>query len=229
MGQHALASQLRAFYRGLAARMPAADHATLRDAWHALEQGGALGHVLQPPAPAPLFELPDQSGVTVRLADRLQHGPVVLLFIRGAWCPFCTLVLRAWQDALPHLHDAGGDLLAVLPQGMERCSQAAERDLLAYPVLSDRDGAVAGQYGVSTVLPEPARKVFTKLGHDLQRMNADGTWRLAVPATFVLGTDGRVAVADAALQPERRLEPEAAVAAVRRLVVPTRGIEPRTY
>lgn len=217
MGRHALGSQLDAFYRGLVSRMAPEDHCTLRDTWRAMEEGGALARVLQPGAPAPLFALPDQSGATVRLQDRLALGPVVVVFIRGAWCPFCALALRAWQDALPSLHDVGGDLLAILPQGMERCSQAAERDLLAYPVLSDRDGAVAGQYGVSVELPEPARPVFTRLGHELPRMNADGSWRLAVPATFVVGRDGRVAVAGASLRPERWLEPAEAVAAVRGL------------
>lgn len=218
MGQHALGSQLDAFYRGLVSRMAPEDHCKLRDTWRAMEGAGALARVLQPGASAPPFALPDQGGATVRLQDRLALGPVVVLFIRGAWCPFCTLALRAWQDALPGLHDAGGDLLAILPQGMERCSQAAERDLLAYPVLSDRDGAVAGQYGVSVELPEPARPVFTRLGHELPRMNADRSWRLAVPATFVVGRDGRIALADAALQPERWLEPAGAVAAVRGLV-----------
>ena len=218
MGAQALSHQLQAFYRGLVGRMSPAAHATLRSTWQDLHAAGALSGVLQPGASAPLFDLPDQNGASVRLADRLAQGPVVLLFVRGAWCPFCALVLRAWQDALPRLHDAGGDLLAVLPQGMERCSQAAERDLLAYPVLSDRDGAVARQYGVAVELPAPARPVFAKLGHDLPRMNADGSWRLAVPATFVLSGAGRVAVADAALQPEHRLEPADVIAAVRGLV-----------
>lgn len=228
MGARRLADQLEAFDRALDRRMSPADRATIIASWQELEAGGALQRVLQPGAPAPLFTLPDQNGVPVRLQDRLRHGPVVVLFVRGGWCPFCAITLRAWQEALPALHDAGGDLLALLPEGMERCSHTAERDLLAYPVLSDRDGATGAAYGMTAVLPAPARPLYARLGHDLPRMNADGSWRLSLQATFVVGPDGRIAMADAAVQPQRWTEPEAVVDAVRAMV-PTRGIEPRTY
>jgi hypothetical protein len=36
-------------------------------------------------AEAPLFELSDQNGQTVRLADELAKGPVLLVFYRGYW------------------------------------------------------------------------------------------------------------------------------------------------
>lgn len=214
MGRRMLADQLHAFDRSLDQRMSVADRTILSGTWQELRDGGALDRVLQPGAMAPPFTLPDQNGVPVRLADRLQHGPVVLLFIRGCWCPFCTLTLRAWQDALPQLHDAGGDLLAVLPQGGERCIHTAERDLLAYPVLSDRDSAVGSTYGLTTMLPVQARPLYTRLGHDLQRMNADGSWRLSLMGTFVIEPGGRIIVADASLKPQLWLEPDAAIKAV---------------
>lgn len=220
MGAQSLEDQLHAFDRSLDRRMTAADRAVLTAAWRELHDGGALDRVLRPGDTAPPFTLPDQNGATVRLADRLQHGPVVLLFVRGGWCPFCAMVLRAWQDALPALHDAGGDLLAILPQGMERCSHTAERDLLAYPVLSDRDAGVGDAYGLSTTLPAPARGLYARLGHDLSGMNADRSWRLSVMATFVVGPDGRIARADASLQPQHWVEPEAVVAAVRDMARP---------
>ena len=214
MGHRLLADQLQAFDRSLDQRMSAADRDILSGAWQELQDGGTLDRVLQPGAMAPPFTLPDQYGVPVRLADRLQHGPIVLLFMRGGWCPFCAITLRAWQDALPRLHDAGGDLLAVLPQGMERCGQTAERDLLAYSVLSDRDSAVGTAYGLSTTLPKPARALYARLGHDLQRMNADKSWRLSLMATFVVRPDGRIIVAQPSLQPQNWLEPDVAINAV---------------
>ena len=217
MGHRSLADRLDAFDRSLDQRMSAADRSVLRGTWQELEKGGALQRVLQPGAAAPPFTLPDQNGVPVRLQDRLQLGPVVLLFVRGGWCPFCAITLRAWQDALPRLHDAGGDVLAILPQGMERCSQTAERDLLAYPVLSDRDSAVGGAYGLATTLPKPARALYSRLGHDLQRMNADQSWRLSLMATFVVRPDQEIAVADASLEPQRWLEPDTAIKAVEKL------------
>ena len=86
--------------------------------------------------------MPDQHGATVRLADRLALGPVVVVFYRGGWCPFCTLTLRAWQDALPGLHDAGGDLLAVFTDGLLEVRSPAGDQLdehLLHRVLTSRE------------------------------------------------------------------------------------------
>ncbi len=56
------------------------------------------------------FELPNARGQRVRLADRLERGPVVLIFYRGAWCPFCNLQLRSFQQALPQAARGSGSV-----------------------------------------------------------------------------------------------------------------------
>ena len=170
--------------------------------------------------PRPGSSLPDQNGVAVSLADRLALGPVVLLFIRGGWCPFCTLSLRAWQQALPRLHDAGGDLMVVSPQRTDVCGMVAERDLLAYSMLSDPGGAVSDRYGVMFELPEIIRPLYLRLGHDLPRINGTGSWRLPLSSTFVIARDGRVV--HGARRPDAEAtasNPTSAIEAVRRLAV----------
>jgi len=207
-----LAEQLAAFHAALLARVPPGDAEALRQFEHTLAAAGRT--MLRAGDAAPDFTLPDQHGRPVRLADRLALGPVVVVFTRGGWCPFCTMVLRAWADALVALQDAGGDLLAVSPQPVPACGSVAERDLLAYPVLSDRDGAVAAAYGVDWEVPEAVRPLFVRLGHDLPALNGDGRWRAPLPAVFVVGGDGRIALAHADRVMARRLDPAAVMAAV---------------
>jgi len=216
-GQLSLTEQLNGLYQCMQSRMAPADFETLRHAETMAVAGRAGEAILRPGDPAPGFALLDQNGKSVRLADWLALGSVVLLFSRGGWCPFCTLWLRAWQDALPQLHDAGGNLLAIFPQRAEACSRAAERDLLAYPVLSDPGGEVADSYGISVDLPEMVRPLFVRLGHDLPRINGSGTWRLPLPATFVIARDGSIAASHADLTLPNRQEPKAAIEALRRL------------
>lgn len=216
-GQPSLCEQLQRFYQGMQSRMAPTDLDALRHAEKQMAATGAEQAVLQPGDAAPKFSLKDQHGAVVSLADRLALGPVVLLFIRGGWCPFCTLALRAWQQALLRLHDAGGDLLVVSPQRVDVCGMVAERDLLACSVLSDPGSAVADRYGLVVELPEIARPLYLRLGHDLPRINGTGTWRLPLSSTLVVAPDGRIAMGRADLSLKKRLEPETAIEAVRRL------------
>lgn len=66
--------------------------------------------------PAPDFVLPNANGREVRLSDLLTQGPVVLVFYRGAWCPYCNLHLHALQETLPLIEARGARLVAVTPQ-----------------------------------------------------------------------------------------------------------------
>ncbi|MGA3354415.1 MAG: redoxin domain-containing protein, partial [Acidimicrobiales bacterium] len=50
---------------------------------------------------APNFTLPDALGQPVTLADLLAQGPVVVVFYRGEWCPYCNIQVRSLQEALP--------------------------------------------------------------------------------------------------------------------------------
>ena len=219
-GQLSLSEQLQRFHQGMQNRMAPADLEALRLADQEMAAAEARRVLPQPGDFAPEFSLLDQNGAAVSLADRLALGPVVLLFVRGGWCPFCTLSLRAWQQALPRLHDTGGDLLVVSPQRVDVCGMVAERDLLAYSVLSDPGGAVSDRYGIMTELPEIVRPLYLRLGHDLPRINGTGDWRLPLSSTFVIAQDGRIALAHAGQTQRHRLEPDAAIEAVRRVAAP---------
>ena len=207
-----LAEQLTTFKATMLARMTPDDADVIRRseaAWATAAPG-----MLRVGDTAPDFTLPDQHGRAIRLRDRLALGPVAVLFIRGGWCPFCTIHLRAWAEALPALQDAGGDLLAISPQPVPACGNVAERDLLAYPVLSDRNGAVAAAFGVGWDVPEFARPLYLRLGHDLPVLNGDGSWRAPLPGVFVLDRDGRITLVYTDRAVARRLDPSAVIAAV---------------
>lgn len=209
-----LTQQLLALQRSMRGRLAPSDLDALQSGEAEVRSDVASRAMLQAGDTAPDFALPDQTGGIVRLADRLGLGPVVLQFSRGGWCPFCTLQLRAWQDALERLHDAGADLLAILPHPAEDCCSAAERDLLAFPVLSDAGGQVAERYRVAIELPEILRPLYRRMKHDLPRINGTGTWRMPLPSTFVVAPDGRIVLAHVGLSKPDLLEPDAVLAAV---------------
>src|ERR1700737_382895 len=49
---------------------------------------------------APDFKLKDQDGKDVSLRELKKKGPVVIVFYRGNWCPYCNKYLQRLQDSL---------------------------------------------------------------------------------------------------------------------------------
>jgi peroxiredoxin len=141
---------------------------------------------------APAFALPGATGDTVDLHERLQHGPVVISFYRGAWCPYCNTELTQLQAALEAITDRGASLLAISPQAPDASLPLAERLELGFDVLSDLDQSVTKAYRLQFELAPALKAIYPKLGMDLTRHNADGSWHLPVPGTFVLDRDGVV-------------------------------------
>jgi peroxiredoxin len=166
---------------------------------------------------APDFTLPDASGKPVTLSERLEYGPVVLKFYRGGWCPYCNLELRAYQKALPDLRAAGAQLIAVSPESPDNSLSTVEKNALAFSVLSDRGGEVAGAYRLAFELSAELKAIYRSRGRDLAEWNG-GDWTLPVPGTFVIGRDRRVALAHVDADYRSRLEPADAVAAARSAV-----------
>lgn len=141
---------------------------------------------------APSFTLPNAVGKPVSLDDRLAEGPVVVVFYRGAWCPYCDLHLRGMQDALSDIDARGASLVAISPQGPDESLSFAERLVLDFDVLSDLDQSVSTAWRLKFELPEALREVYRTMGMALDDHNADGSWNLPVPATFVLDGTGVV-------------------------------------
>jgi peroxiredoxin len=165
---------------------------------------------------APEFTLPDATGKPVSLAARLRDGPVVLKFYRGGWCPYCNLELRAWQRALPELHALGAQLVAVSPETPDNSLSTQEKNALTFTVLTDAGNEAAGAYRLAFRLSPELQALYKSRGRDLAEWNG-GDWTLPVPGTFVIGGDRRLALAHVDADYRTRLEPSAAVEAVRKL------------
>lgn len=165
---------------------------------------------------APDFTLPDAGGKPVQLSARLRDGPVVLKFYRGGWCPYCNLELRAYQQALPELLSLEAQLIAISPEAPDNSLSTVEKNSLAFPVLSDAGGKVAKLYRLAFQLSEELKAIYQSRGRDLAKWNG-GSWTLPAPGTFVIGKDRRITLAHVDADYRSRLEPSAAIAAVRKL------------
>ena len=166
---------------------------------------------------APDFQLPDARGIQVSLYERLSRGAVVLTFYRGGWCPYCNLQLRAYQAILPELQTLDTSLIAISPERPDDSLSTIEKNELDFDVLSDINGDAGRAYRVTFELSDELKAVYTEIGNDLAKRNADGEWHLPLPATYVIAPDKRVTFAFVDADYRNRLEPTDIVTAVRTL------------
>ncbi|HSN21555.1 MAG TPA: peroxiredoxin-like family protein [Usitatibacter sp.] len=186
--------------------VPPAAHEIMQRATDALVASGAVQRVPRA-GPAPGFELQDANGATVRLADLLAHGPVVLSFYRGVWCPYCNLDIQELELNAGAIRAAGGTLVAITPQTPVNSRKSIAQHKLSYPILSDPGNAVAEKYGLRYRLPDTLIDLYRKLGVDLSAFNGDSSWTLPIPARFVIDTAGEIRYAEADPDYTRRPEP----------------------
>ncbi len=101
---------------------------------------------LQPGDLAPDFTLDDQDGSPVSLHDLRGHK-VVVYFYPAAMTPGCTTEACDFRDSLGSLQGAGYAVLGISRDAPAKLKEFAERDGLAFPLLSDPDHAVHDAYG----------------------------------------------------------------------------------
>jgi peroxiredoxin len=88
---------------------------------------------------------------------------------------------------------------------------------LSFELLRDHGNRVAESYGLAFTLPDNLREIYVKFGIDLAKGNGDGTWRLPMPARFVIDRGGIIRAVDADPDYTRRPEPAHTVEILRQL------------
>jgi len=175
--------------------------------------GAAVG--LEVGDKAPDFTLPDAFGNPVSLSDRLSHGPVVVTFYRGEWCPYCNLQLRNLQEIVPSLKAQGATLIAISPQAPDHSLSITEKHQLEFPVLSDVDQATISAYRIQFTMDGTLRDLHVNVWHnDPRDKNANKSLNLPVPATFVIDQAGVVRARFVNADWRVRMEPAAIISAL---------------
>ena len=97
--------------------------------------------------PAPDFELPADSGETVKLSA-LKGQPVVLYFYPKDDTPGCTTQACGIRDAYGEFERAGAVVLGVSPDDERSHGKFRDKYELPFTLLADTDHEVAERYGV---------------------------------------------------------------------------------
>lgn len=156
---------------------------------------------------APNFTLKNAKGERVTLYDELKNGPVVLIWYRGGWCPYCNLTLKRLQDELPNFKQYDASLIALTPELPDRSLSTIEKNELSFEVLSDIGNKVAKEYGVVFELTDAVAKRYQD-GFNLHGFNGDESNTLPLAATYVIDKNGKIVYAFLDADYRNRAEPK---------------------
>ena len=150
--------------------------------------------LLHPGDSFPALTVSLSDGGTLVLPDDLAGSFGVVLFFRGAWCPYCNAQLRAFQRASGSLADVGAKVVALSVDDEATTRELIAKHDLAFPV------------GISAV----ARRVAAVTG---AFVNDEPTYLQSTG--FVLNPNGEVVVSVYSSGAIGRLVPEDVVGLIR--------------
>ena len=166
-------------------------------------------------ATLPDAELLDPHGAATTLYEALGDHLSVLVFYRGAWCPYCNIALNTYQaELVPELARRGVGLVAVSPQAPDGSLSMQEKNDLTFTVLSDPGNQLTKAAGILTAPSTQVRAAQLQLGLDLTEVNADGTIDIPMPTTIIVDADHVVRWVDVHPDYSTRSEPEQILAAL---------------
>ena len=179
---------------------------TMHRASEELIASGAALRALKVGDKAPLFTLKDPEGNSVSSASLLAHGPLVVSFYRGVWCPYCNMELQALEAARTEFERLGAKLVAISPQTPVNSRKSVRQNNLSFPILSDTNNDVAGAFGLKFALPDYLIELYKSLKNELPAFNGDPSWTLPMPGRFVIASDHTIVYAE--VNPDYTLRPE---------------------
>jgi len=172
-----------------------------------LRKNGAVDQILKPGTKAPAFMLKNQRGEDISSVDLIKHGPLVVSFTRGSWCPFCAAEVRALNEVYEQFRQAGIELVVLSPQSPDSTQKQATAEKLKFNLLVDKDNAIGKAFGLVYTFPEDLKNVYRNVFKlDIQALNEASGWQLPIPARFVI--DGSGVIRDAKADPDYRYRPE---------------------
>lgn len=130
---------------------------------------------------------------THSLSNLTQKGKVVVIFIRGQWCPFCNKHLKVLQEQFHKIYEKGASVVVVTPEKSEFIKKTIEKTGAEFTILYDKNYQIAKAFDV-LFLPNKMMRIMynTVLGAKLKESHSDSSEQLPIPATFIISKEMKV-------------------------------------
>ena len=97
------------------------------------------------------------------------------------------------QTVLNAAHRAlGARMVAIVPESGPFAAEMKLDSDVRFPILSDMDNGYALSLNLAVWIDGEMKQGMQEIGRDLPRYQGNESWMLPIPATFVVGQDGRI-------------------------------------
>lgn len=141
---------------------------------------------------APMIYSSDQNGKQIELKKLLKTGDVVIIFYRGQWCPYCNQQLKKVNDSLSFITAKGATVLTITPETPENIKKTIEKTKATFSVIEDKNLAIMKSYKVNFAVDENTVTKYKGYGIDFEKANGENGANLPVPATYIVGKNGKI-------------------------------------
>jgi peroxiredoxin len=129
---------------------------------------------------APDVKVKDEQGKLLELKSLYAEQPLVLIFYRGGWCPFCVRQLADLGTIEEALKAEGFKLAAISPDKPELIKRDAAEKSIKFPIYSDAPADVIKAFGLA----------FRATYDFLPERSGFDHHILPVPAAYIIDRDG---------------------------------------
>ena len=129
-------------------------------------------------------------GKMVNLKELIKNGKVIVMFYRGAWCGYCNKYMSELEATLPEFTAKNAAVIAITPEIEESISKTVEKTKSSFSIVYDKDRKIMKDWKVAYSLTDDMKTKYKGYGLDLEKQQGD--WMLPVPATYVIGQNGKI-------------------------------------
>ncbi len=146
---------------------------------------------------APDIALSDIDGKKFSLANEVKKGPVVAIFYRGGWCPFCNTQLRSLESkVMPKLKKLGASLIAISVDKVDEGLKSKQKDSFSFRIFSDSKAEILQRYKIAYKVQDELVSTYkTKHGIDLEKSSGEKHHLIAIPSAYVINQAGVITFA----------------------------------
>ena len=141
---------------------------------------------------APSFSARTTEGALRTFEPDSYKKPLVVIFYRGGWCPYCNAQLSDLHLVEPKLRKSGFEIVFLSTDRPELLYSSLKATDIHYTLLSDNRLEAAKTFHVAYHVDDATFAKMREYGVDLEASTGTKQHELPVPSVFIIDTSGTI-------------------------------------